>query len=45
MRTSLPPLRTAKLLMKKTPKPTSNYQNNFEQTFSFSKVPLKGNGD
>ena len=31
--------------MKKTPKPTSNYQNNFGQTFSFSKVPLKGNGD
>ena len=45
MRTSLPPLRTAKLLIKKTPKPTRNYQNNFEQTFSFSKVPSKGNGD
>ena len=45
MRTSLPPLKTAKLLIKKTPKPTSNNQNNFGQTFSFSQVPLKGNRD
>ena len=44
MRTSFLPLRTAKLLIKKTFKPTSNYQKKFGQTFSFSEVPLKGNG-
>ena len=45
MRTSLLLLKTAKLLIKKTPKPTSNYQKNFGQTFSFSEVFLKGNGN